>query len=98
MPLTIAWRGVIDSAQQNEIISYVSTYRGRGYGNKLYNFVDCLGETARGESNVVLAPLADQHRVPAVIANIDEQVALPLTYVFAITAYARRQATMLPGA
>src|SRR5207253_2146230 len=23
MPLTIAWRGVIDSAQQNEIISYV---------------------------------------------------------------------------
>jgi ABC-type branched-subunit amino acid transport system substrate-binding protein len=50
-----------------------------------------------GESNVVLAPLSDQHRVPAVIANIDEQVALPLTYVFAITAYARRQATMLPG-
>jgi len=50
-----------------------------------------------GETNVVLAPLADQHRVPAVIANIDEQVALPLTYVFAITAYWRRQATILPS-
>jgi branched-chain amino acid transport system substrate-binding protein len=50
-----------------------------------------------GESNVVLAPLANQHRVPAVIANIDEQVALPLTYVFAITAYWRYQATLLPS-
>jgi len=50
-----------------------------------------------GETNVVLAPLADRHRVPAVIANIDEQVALPLTYVFAITAYWRRQAVILPG-
>jgi ABC-type branched-subunit amino acid transport system substrate-binding protein len=50
-----------------------------------------------GESNVVLAPLADQHRVPLVVANIDEQVALPLTHVFAVTAYWRRQATILPG-
>jgi branched-chain amino acid transport system substrate-binding protein len=49
-----------------------------------------------GETNVVLAPLADQHRVPVVVANIDEQVALPLTHVFAITAYWRRQATILP--
>jgi branched-chain amino acid transport system substrate-binding protein len=49
-----------------------------------------------GETNVVLAPLADQHRVPAVIANIDEQVALPLTYVFPVTAYWRYQATILP--
>ncbi|HEV8628294.1 MAG TPA: ABC transporter substrate-binding protein [Acidimicrobiia bacterium] len=50
-----------------------------------------------GETNVVLAPLADQHRVPAVIANIDEKVALPLTYVFPITAYWRYQATVLPS-
>ena len=50
-----------------------------------------------GESNVVLAPLADQHKVPAVIANIDEQVALPLKHVFAITAYWRYQATLLPA-
>jgi len=50
-----------------------------------------------GETNVVLAPLADQHHVPAVIANIDEGVALPLTYVFAITAYWKYQATILPS-
>ena len=50
-----------------------------------------------GETNVVLAPLADQHKVPLVIANIDEQVALPLTYVFALTAYWRYQATVLPS-
>ena len=50
-----------------------------------------------GETNVVLAPLADQHRIPLVVANIDEQVALPLTSVFAVTAYWRRQATILPS-
>lgn len=50
-----------------------------------------------GETNVVLAPLADRHRVPLVVANIDEQVALPLTHVFALTAYWRHQATLLPG-
>ncbi len=50
-----------------------------------------------GETNVVLAPLADQHKVPAVIANIDEHVALPLSYVFAVTAYWKRQATLLPS-
>lgn len=38
----------------DEVISYVSTYRGRGYGNKLYNFLDCFAEVARGQSNVVL--------------------------------------------
>jgi branched-chain amino acid transport system substrate-binding protein len=50
-----------------------------------------------GESNVVLAPLADQHKVPLVVANIDEQVALPLSYVFAVSAYWRYQATVLPS-
>jgi ABC-type branched-subunit amino acid transport system substrate-binding protein len=50
-----------------------------------------------GEANVVLAPLAERHHVPAIIANVDEQVALPLTWVFAITAYWRRQAVILPG-
>jgi predicted AAA+ superfamily ATPase len=38
----------------DEVISYVSTYRGRGYGNKLYNFLDCFAEVARGEKNVVI--------------------------------------------
>ena len=35
--------------------------------------------------------------MPAVIANIDEHVALPLKYVFPITAYWRYQATLLPA-
>jgi hypothetical protein len=38
----------------DEIINYVSTYRGKGYHNKLYNFIQALSETARGEDNVVL--------------------------------------------
>ena len=38
----------------DEVISYVSTYRSKGYGNRLYNFLDCFAEVARGESNVVL--------------------------------------------
>ena len=50
-----------------------------------------------GETNVVLAPLADQHRIPTIVANIDKKVALPLTYVFAVTAYWRYQATLLPS-
>lgn len=36
----------------DELISYVSTYRTKGYGDRLYNFLDCLAETARGEKNV----------------------------------------------
>ncbi len=50
-----------------------------------------------GETNVVLAPLADQHKIPLIVANIDEQVALPLKTVFAVTAYWRRQAMILPS-
>jgi len=38
----------------DEIISYVSTYRKKGYGAKLYNFLDVLAETARGEKNVAV--------------------------------------------
>lgn len=38
----------------DEIISYVSTYRKKGYGDRLYNFIDCLAETARGEKNVAV--------------------------------------------
>jgi hypothetical protein len=38
----------------DEIISYVSTYRTKGYGSRLYNFLDCLAETARGEKNVAV--------------------------------------------
>ncbi|MFM6038753.1 MAG: ATP-binding protein [Sphaerospermopsis kisseleviana] len=38
----------------DEIINYVSTYRGKGYHNSLYNFIQALSETARGLDNVVL--------------------------------------------
>ena len=38
----------------DEIINYVSTYRKKGYGDRLYNFLDCLAETARGEKNVAV--------------------------------------------
>jgi branched-chain amino acid transport system substrate-binding protein len=49
------------------------------------------------ESNVVLAPLAEQHKVPVVIGNIDEKVALPLTYSFPVFAFWARQAKILPS-
>jgi hypothetical protein len=38
----------------DEIINYVSTYRRKGYHNSLYNFIQALSETARGQDNVVL--------------------------------------------
>ena len=38
----------------DEIINYASTYRNKGYGDRLYNFIQALSETARGEKNVVL--------------------------------------------
>jgi predicted AAA+ superfamily ATPase len=38
----------------DEIINYVSTYRNKGYNNRLYNFIQSLSETARGLDNVVL--------------------------------------------
>jgi branched-chain amino acid transport system substrate-binding protein len=50
-----------------------------------------------GESNVVLGPLTDQHKVPIVIGNIDQKVGEHLTYGFPIAAYWARQATILPS-
>ncbi|MEB3886137.1 DUF499 domain-containing protein [Lyngbya sp. CCY1209] len=38
----------------DEILNYVSTYRQKGYGDRLYNFMQALSETARGQNNVVL--------------------------------------------
>jgi predicted AAA+ superfamily ATPase len=32
----------------DEIITYASTYRSKGYGDRLYNFLDALAETAAG--------------------------------------------------
>jgi ABC-type branched-subunit amino acid transport system substrate-binding protein len=49
------------------------------------------------ESNVVLAPLADQHKIPVVIGNIDQKVAEQLTYAFPVYGYWARMAQILPS-
>ena len=49
------------------------------------------------ESNVVLAPLADQHKIPIVVGNIDQKVAESLTYAFPVLGYWARMATILPS-
>ena len=38
----------------DEVLNYASTYRDRGYHNRLYNFLQALSETVRGRTNVVL--------------------------------------------
>lgn len=38
----------------DEVLNYISTYRDRGYHNKLYNFIQALSETVRGRNNAVL--------------------------------------------
>jgi ABC-type branched-subunit amino acid transport system substrate-binding protein len=53
--------------------------------------------SAVSESNAVLAPLADRYRVPTIVGNIDEKLALPLTQVFPILPFWSRQARILPG-
>jgi branched-chain amino acid transport system substrate-binding protein len=53
--------------------------------------------SAVSETNAVLAPLADRNRVPTLVGNIDEKVALPLTQVFPILPFWSRQARILPG-
>jgi branched-chain amino acid transport system substrate-binding protein len=60
--------------------------------NEVFSLVSIVSE-----SNVVLAPLADQHKVPLFVGNIDQKVALPLTYAFPLYPYWARQATILPG-
>ncbi len=58
----------------DEIISYMSTYRGRGYGDRLYNFVDCLGEVARSESNVVLVVSVPASELEYTAADSSDEV------------------------
>jgi len=38
----------------DEVLNYISTYRDRGWHNKLYNFIQALSETVRGRNNTVL--------------------------------------------
>lgn len=49
------------------------------------------------ESNVVLAPLVEQHKIPLVVGNIDQKVAEPLTWTFPVFTYWARMASILPG-
>jgi hypothetical protein len=38
----------------DEVLNYASTYRGHGWHNRLYNFLQALSETVRGRHNAVL--------------------------------------------
>ena len=38
----------------DEVLNYISTYRERGWHNKLYNFIQALSEAVRGRNNAVL--------------------------------------------
>lgn len=71
----------------DEIVSYVSTYRKAGYHNNLYNFIQSLSETVRGQDNVVLvvsvpssvisytdADEADQQRFKHVLDRLGKAV------------------------
>ena len=73
----------------DEIISYVSTYRSKGYGDRLYNFIDGLAETRRGESNVVLvvsipaseleytsADIADEARFKKMLDRVGKAISM----------------------
>jgi ABC-type branched-subunit amino acid transport system substrate-binding protein len=54
-------------------------------------------ESIVGESNVVVAPLANRDKMPVLMGNIDEKVAEPLRYAFALMPYVNRQAKILPS-
>jgi len=47
------------------------------------------------ESDTILAPLVEQHKVPTIVGNIDEDVALTSHHVFSLMAYWARQAPIL---
>ena len=75
----------------DEVLSYFSTYRDKGWGTKLYNFIQALTETCRGRKNCVLivsAPksdydysytaddVADLQRIEAMLQRISKSVIL----------------------
>jgi len=47
------------------------------------------------ESDTILAPLVDQHKVPTIVGNIDRDVAVNSHHVFSLMAYWARQAPIL---
>jgi len=54
-------------------------------------------ESIVGESNVVVAPLAERAKMPVLMGNVDQKVAEPLRYTFALMPYLNRQAKILPS-
>ncbi len=75
----------------DEVLSYFSTYRDKGWGTKLYNFIQALTETCRGRKNCVLivsAPksdydysytaddVSDLQRIEAMLQRISKSVIL----------------------
>ncbi len=57
----------------DEIINYVSTYRSRGYHNRLYNFIQSLSETARGLPNVVLVVSIPKSEIEVTAEDVDDE-------------------------
>ncbi|MCA1844024.1 MAG: ABC transporter substrate-binding protein, partial [Actinobacteria bacterium] len=47
------------------------------------------------ESDTILAPLVEQHKVPTIVGNIDRDVAVTSHHVFSLMAYWARQAPIL---
>jgi hypothetical protein len=75
----------------DEVLSYFSSYREKGWGTKLYNFIQALTETCRGRNNCVLivsAPksefdysytaddIADLQRIEAMLQRVSKSVIL----------------------
>lgn len=60
--------------------------------DEVFAYLSVLNET-----NEVLGPLANQHRVPSVFAAMDKNSAQSLRYVFVTTGYFAHGATILPG-
>ncbi|OAB62772.1 AAA family ATPase [Leptolyngbya valderiana BDU 20041] len=73
----------------DEILNYVSGYRKQKWGNQLYNFIQALSETVRGQKNVVLvvsipaseieytdADEADEQRFKKVLDRVGEAVSM----------------------
>jgi len=57
----------------DEIINYVSTYRRKGYGDSLYNFMLALSETARSEKNVVLVVSIPASELEYTTADVEDE-------------------------
>jgi predicted AAA+ superfamily ATPase len=75
----------------DEVLNYVSTYRERGWHNKLYNFIQALSETVRGRNDAALVGSipaselsntdkdhADQQRLKNLLDRLGKAVIVPV--------------------